>query len=360
VNDIDFAELERYVQYLQRQLVTPGSEAWSAHERVREWVTANRASLRGLLPSGSTADEITDEYVRFVTEFEHSGPYDSASASAIFAPLMGRIIAANRTTGLRTVRPIRLVDSPAIEATPFSRSTDGVHIIFAGHGTFSFCNYWAKLFVSLGEAQARGKERSFSSLTIEAIRNASKLALYYAHTGTVLGFGILESPHRLLPLRVAYLQAMELFCLGHEVGHCIADDDADHRYRGLLSDDDHRELELLCDRIGTCSSRIACSDDNWAGFCGAGAALMIYAHEICRNAQSRSASKSEATPHRHPPLAERIRAVREQVVSTSPADQVAAVSAYLDDVLALCDQLATLVNQVFDKIGFQGFNMTVD
>lgn len=359
MNDIDFAELERYVQYLQKQLVTPGSEAWSDHELVREWVSANRAKLRALLPSASTADQITDEYVRFVTEFECSGPYDSASASAIFGPLMDRIIAANRTAGLRTVRPISLVNSPAIEATPFSRSTDGVHIIFAGHGTFSFCNYWAKIFVSLGEAQARSKERSFSGLAIDAIRNASKLALYYACTGTVLGFGILESPHRLLPLRVAYLQAMELFCLGHEVGHCIADD-VDDRYRGVLSDEDHRELELLCDRIGICSSRIASSDDNWAGFCGAGAALMIYAHEICRNAQSRCASKSEASPHRHPPLAERIRVVREQVVSTSPADQVAAASAYLDGVIALCDRLATVVNQVFDTIGFQGFNMTDD
>ncbi len=341
---LDLAELERYIQYLQRQLLTPGTEAWFQHERFKEAILARPPSADAL-PLGN--QEMVDEYLRYIAEFQPTGPFDSASANAIFQPLMDAVVTAGRAAGFRTGRAITLATSTAIEATPYTRSTEGVHIIFLGAGTYAYCNYWAKVFASLTMGKPVRKTSGSVPLTFEAIRDAARLALYYASMDTVLGFGVLESKRQWAPFRLEYLRAMELFVVGHEYGHCVAED-ASERYRGTLLPAVQNELELLCDRIGTSITRFASSNDSWAGFCGAGAVLIMYAHEMCEAAR-RHLGRPIAEAHHYPNTARRVEVIRHQVVSTTPEDQLAAATAYIDDVITLCKELVQEVDKAIGE-----------
>lgn len=223
-DEIDFEEFRRYVEYHQRQLATPGTETWFDHERILESVSRRKATLGDSIPAESRA-EVVEQYVQAIDAFKPSGPYDTASARAIFDPLMDRIVQAAKVAGFRASRMITLHPSPAIEATPYSIATEAAHVIFVGPGTFMFCNYWAKIFTSLiTGTRVPHRGRGSVPLTVEAIVQAAKLGTYYALTGTVMGFGVMPSDPSALAFRSEYLQAMELFALGHELGHCIAHD----------------------------------------------------------------------------------------------------------------------------------------
>lgn len=350
--DIDFDELARYVAYLQQQLATPGTEAWFDHERIREWVKLRKDTLGESIPAESRA-ELVEEYVQAIDAFKPTGPYDSASARAIFEPLMDRVVEAAKAAGFRTSRAVTLHVSPAIEATPYTISTDAAHVIFAGPGTYMFCNYWGKIFTSLITGTPVAKRgRASLPLTLQAIAQASKLGTYYALTGTVMGFGVMPSDPRALQFRGEYVQSMELFALGHELGHCFAHD-ADERFCGMLTVDVNQELELLCDRIGTATSRAASTDGDeasWVAFCGAGAVLMMYAHEICQRARGHVGGASADAAHSYPSTSARVAVVREQVVSTTPDDQLEGATAYLDDVIALCEDLTDAASDVMARV----------
>lgn len=349
--EIDLSELERYKQYLQRQIATPGTEEWLSHERYKEHVLLNKSALGNQLPEG-LRQELVEDFVRQIQDFAPSGPYDSATAAAVFQPLMRLVVEAAGRLGLRTSRQVMLASSPAIEPTPYTRSTDGVHIILIGQATSAFCNYWAKILVSLTNGRPvapKGQKLSSSRLTLEAVRDATRLALYYAITGTVLGFGVLPSDPNVMVFRMEYVQAMEIFVLGHEYGHCVAED-ASERYRGQLTVDVQRELEMLCDQIGVAIGNKVGSDDSWAAFCGAGAILMIYGAELCANARRIRNELEEASGCTHPPAEERINGVRSQVLLTTPSDQRAAVTAYIDDLIVLCRELTSAVVGVLGDV----------
>lgn len=188
-----------------------------------------------------------------------------------------------------------------------------------------------------------------SRLTIEAVRDATRLATYYAYTGTVLGFGVLVSDPTAIAFRKEYVDAMELFVLGHEYAHCVLEDASD-RYRGVLSLELQVELELECDRIGTAIVSEIGATDSWASFCGAGAILMIYGAELCAIARTMIGAQAPPQACSHPPYRQRIDVVRMQVISTTPADQQPAVTAYLDDLDAMCRDLVDAVSEVLDSL----------
>jgi hypothetical protein len=349
VADIDFDEFYRYVAHLQRQLVTEGTELWFDHQRTREYVNARRATIGESIPIEARA-ELVDEYVRTINAFKPSGPYDSASAAAIFQPLLERVLKAAKKSNFRTSRMVTLVTSPAIEATPYTISTEAAHVIFAGPATFLFCNYWAKVFASLTTGQSISQQgRGSLRLTLEAITDASRLAVYYAMTGTLMGFGVMLSEAGALAFRMEYVEAMELFALGHEFGHCVAHDSAE-RFRGMLTEETLQELELLCDRIGTATSRAASTDGSLVAFCGAGAVLIMYAHEICQGARGCIATVGSNESPRYPATKARVAAVRDQVISTTPEDQLAGVTSYLDDVITLCEELTEATSEIIAQV----------
>lgn len=118
----------------------------------------------------------------------------------------------------------------------------------------------------------------------------------------------------------------------------------------MLTAEVHQELELLCDRIGTATSRTASIGGPWVGFCGAGAVLMMYAHEVCQRARAHVGGASPSGSHPYPSTMARVACVRDQVVSTTPTDQLEGVSSYLDDVIALCEDLSDAVSDVMAHV----------
>lgn len=343
VSDIDHSELSRYVQYLQRQIMTPGTEEWFQHERFKNAALA-RPELLESVPAES-GKEAREAFLQFLEGFEPSGEYDAAPAAAIFQPLMDELLRAAERVKMLPKRPITLAASTAIEVSPFTRSSEGVHIILVGPGTFAFCNYWAKIFSALPFGTPARDSGGSVPLCVEAVRDAARLTLYYAITGTVLGFGVLEA-HPQTPLhRHEYLRAMELFVLGHEFGHCVMED-ADERYRGQLTPEVLHELEIWCDRIGTSLTRFACEDDSWSGFCGAGAILMLFAHDLCATARKTRSAEREPESHSHPPFEARLSAIRTQVLTTTPDDQREGVTSYVDDLIAICSGLRETVGGI--------------
>lgn len=351
-DEVDRAELERYVRHLQRQVQTEGTEEWFSHERHKAWIATNRARVGESLPERDRAAAV-ESYVNYLEQFNAASPHDDATAAAIFQPLMKEVIDAAQQLGLRTRRAVVLACSPSIETTPFTLPSAGDHILLVGTATSAFCNYWAKIFVSLVHGQPVHRRAESgpipSRMTLEAVSNAVKLALYYGYTGTVLGHGALWSDPQWFAPRMEYVTAMEMFVLSHEYGHCIAEEASD-RYRGMLSAEMSRELELLCDRMGTAIAKLAGTNGGWVSYCGGGATLMIYASAICERARDLYGGARTSTACTHPPAQDRIAVIRAQVLSTTPPDQLAAVISFLDDLTALCEELKEVVVEILEDM----------
>ena len=165
----------------------------------------------------------------------------------------------------------------------------------------------------------------------------------------MLGFGVLTSDPEAMVFRMEYVRAMEIFALGHEYGHCIAED-AFERFRSQLSSEVHRELEMLCDRIGVAINHKIGSEDSWASFGGVGAVLMIYGAELCASARRIRSGSEDVSGCTHPPVEKQIDSIRTQILSTTPSDQLAAVTAYVDDLIALCRDLTKAVVGMLDDV----------
>jgi hypothetical protein len=219
-SEIDTRELRRYVEYLQGLMLGDSSKPWLDHARECSLIRDNsrqRLATR-------YGQEGVREWDRLITEFKPQTKYDCASSHLIFRPLLEEIVEIATSLGLGTRQPVSFASSPSIEPTLWNRSTDGVHIIFAGTGFSAFCNYWAKVLATLSHEAVRhtgGPEAADQKAFRAILRNRPdilwppvRLALYYGVTGTVLGFGPMADPMPSLPFRIEYVEAMEVFALG--------------------------------------------------------------------------------------------------------------------------------------------------
>jgi len=77
---------------------------------------------------------------------------------------------------------------------------------------------------------------------------------------------------------------------------------------------------------------------------------MFCAYEICRTAQQRCGEDLAIAAHAHPAMDERIAVVRDQVVATTPDDQVEGATAFIDDVIIICKELASAVDEILTAV----------
>jgi hypothetical protein len=269
----------RYVEYLQQQLLADDWKAVFEASTSTSWTEKNGDRLRKLAEYtfGSTGPSLT-EYLERYAQFTPKTQYDLPSSSAIFEPILEEVQKAAMMIGLTSTRPIVIFTSTDVGASPTARPTSGDHLLFVGPGTFSFFNYWGKCItaVTMALVPSIGFKRIEDARDLDSIFRddpsglilASKLALYYACFGTLLGFGEIQQPPHYVAYRMQLVHAMETFAVAHEYAHFIAEERLPD-FSGSLTPEKNQELEFFCDELALVISR-ECGNagDNYLSFYG--------------------------------------------------------------------------------------------
>lgn len=243
----------RYTDYFQRSLLSEGAESyWAGY---REWFESNRAAIGARLSEieGKSESRLSRSILNHIDD----GPLDDAMAKTIFQPLLTRALKIGKDGYSFPKNSVRLASSPALDPSPAALPSEFEHVLFIGQGTLRFCNYWAKIFTrslmalsSTANLDGLSDEQIVAELTKSGVvADAFKLASRHALHGTVLGFGRLDQPENQTAFRVMLLNAMEMFIVGHEVGHFITNE-MHPETAGLAPGKTARDLELDCDSIG--------------------------------------------------------------------------------------------------------------
>jgi hypothetical protein len=340
-------DLHRYIESLQRQLMTPGWEDFFDPQLMKAWLVKNGDKLN--VYSASQYDGTTSPAARLeelVNSFQPKTAFDSPQTQAIFEPILEEVKRAAKDMNIQVQRPIQIVTSTSAGVSPATRPTGGnaPHFLFVGLGTSSFCNYWAKAFTAIVKALAKpNPSRRFTQAEeVEAVLKsdpsgvvlAGRLALAYGVYGSLIGFGQVNEPADYWPYREQVLNSMEVFVVAHEFAHLIADEQLP-QFSGLLDAVTSRKLEYFCDELALqISRRYANHADNLLSFVGLGGVLLFRAMELSEYALARISAmngrpkvvstalrRSALEDSAYPTLTERIDRIKFLAVSTTPDDQ---------------------------------------
>src|SRR4051794_6659060 len=98
---------DRYIEYLQTQLLTPGWEDIFNAQSWAAWYRANSSRFRSsrvrVFDSGTDPVEHLE---RLATDFQPATRFDLHQTHEIFGPLLTKVQATAETLGLRPVRPV--------------------------------------------------------------------------------------------------------------------------------------------------------------------------------------------------------------------------------------------------------------
>lgn len=310
---LDERERLRYVESFQKQLVTQGSEGFLAgqklwFERNRERLAREFSAINAARPEPASA--IPNPFLTHRDKTE----YDSVFAHQIFTPMLERALKAAAELGYVLHRPATVANSPGVEPTAAALPSTDSHTLFIGHGTSSFCNYWAKVFAAViyGVGSLSPSERTPESV-VESIRSnpimvpAAKLVLRYASSESLLGFGELKQANHLSAFRLELVEAMETFIVGHEVGHFILHEQFPQD-NGMPPGKSAREMELECDLIGLrICSKVGQLEGNFSARHLVGPLLLFCMLQLCEDAKDMLCGQSGVVSESHPSVTERIR-----------------------------------------------------
>lgn len=311
---MDHLERQRYIEYFQRQLLPDGGDSfWQGH---KAWFDANRSVLaEQYLSVSKKPDGNAQALAAAVLAHQDQGEYDNFLAKQIFEPLVRKALEICEEDGFAPRNPVKFVNSPGFEPSAAAIPSSGEHLIFAGQGTFAFCNYWSKIFssaiVEVGELP--DEERVSPDAAITKLRqgrvllDAAQLALHYACFDSLLGFGQLKQPQELLGGRVMLVNAMEIFVVGHEIGHFLGHE-AYPESSGIPPGQDSKSHELECDAVGLAiSTAYGVREGNAFAFQLIGPLLLFYALRICEQVKSFLFDEAPAQSESHPSHEERFR-----------------------------------------------------
>jgi len=303
-------ELNRFIDYLQSQLVRNGSEVFLE----KRWFADNRERLAAEM--GDLARDEGDIFKRLehdILSHRDQTSHDFFYTHQIFSPLLEKTLNICKQAGLSPVRPVVLANSPNVEPSPAAWPSTHSHILFIGPGTYSFCNYWAKVIsttqykISQLQEEQRAAEQIETMLTNETIPvDAIKLVLHYALVGSLLGYGKLKQNDLLMGLRVQLLTAMEVFIVAHEVTHFVLHEQFSES-GGIRPGSTALEMEQTCDAMGlaVCAA-YGSEEDNIYAFDFMGPILFFYSLQLCQEGQNILLGYSPPKSTTHPTCEERI------------------------------------------------------
>jgi len=345
-------DLHRYIEFLQRQLLTPGWEAFFDPHLMKTWLAKSADATNAALPpqyGGGTSPVAHLE--KLVNSFQPTTAFDSPQTEAIFGPILEMVKRAAEEINVRVHRPIHIVTSTSVTPSPAARPTEGPHFLFIGLGTSSFCNYWAKAFTAIVKALEKQNplRRVAAAQDVEPVLRsdpsgvvlAGRLALAYGIYGSLIGFGQVNEPLDYWPYRKQVLDSMEVFVVGHEFAHLVADEQVS-QFQGTLDGEASRKLEYFCDQLALqISKRYANHEDNFLSFAGIGGLLFFRAMELSEYALERiseiyhasSSPRQRATARNsgYPSLTARIERIKALAVSLTEDDQRPQVADFLEE-----------------------------
>lgn len=307
-------ELERYIDYLQRQLVSPGSEPLL--EKQRRWLYENRERLVSQFRSLEGLDISQAERLELgFGVYSEPGSHESVLAREIFSPLLAEATSICERMGTKPNGPVVLASSPGMEPSAAAWPSDGTHVLFAGQGTYVFCNYWSKVFISaLSTLQSlKRRECTRANLTrllrrSSAFDDAIRLALYYSVTGSLVSFGKLGSQENKTEqiTRAMLVSSMEIFIISHELAHFTFYEQHPET-NGIPPQQSPKELELGCDAIGLSACTVyGLEHENTFATQFIGPLLFFHALAMCEDARDRILEVPHSANDTHPALSERI------------------------------------------------------
>lgn len=305
-------ENQRYIEYFQRQLAPEGSDAFWKGRKV--WFEENRVELSEQLHSLSKSDgDRLQTLATSILKHEDQGEYDSFFAKEIFEPLVEIALDICKKNKIELKNPVKFVNSPGLDPSPVALASSAEHLLFAGQGTFSFCNYWSKVFSSaIAEvAELPEEERNSPEAIVQkllqgnVIMDAARLSLRYAHSGSLVGFGRMAQDDDLTAFRTLLVNAMEIFAIGHEIGHFLAHEDYPET-SGIRPGQDAKSHELECDAIGLAiSTEYGVRNKNPFAFQLIGPLLLFYALHTCERVKSILVDEEPIRSDSHPTHEER-------------------------------------------------------
>jgi hypothetical protein len=367
-------DFHRYIEYLQRQLLIPGWEDFFDPQRMKTWLTQNADKFKvgGVRQYGGTTSPAA-HLEKILHTFQPKTAFDSPQTEAIFGPILEKVKRAAEEINIRVHRPIHIVTSTSVSASPAARPTEGPHFLFVGLGTSSFCNYWAKAFTAI--VKALGRHDPFRRFTraedVEAVLRtdpsgvilAGRLALSYGMYGSLMGFGEVNEPADYWSYRMQVLSSMEMFVVSHEFAHLVADEQLP-AFQGVLEDETSRKLEYFCDQLALQISRqYANHENNFVSFAGLGGILFFRAMELSEFALERISiiyGRSHSPSHApkgaalensgYPSLAARIERIKSLAVSLTPDDQRPQVAAFIEEYDLVASYLVHFLKDILGTL----------
>lgn len=359
-------EFKRYIEYLQRQCMDPQYADRFDSAKVTEWIKSNPPSLQRLYDRHLSGDAAAiEKHVSEATSYTPQFAYDTFHSAAVFTQVLQKVQDACSALNVSPRNLVVLSSSTEIGLTPLARaSSSGDHILFAGPGTMAFCNYWAKAYAALLNSFSRQCHPvtldradlfSLAKLFPEPLRLIGRLLLHYAYCGTFINFGEVTIPHENTALRMELLQSMEIFAIGHEVGHFVWEERRPNQTSSPDAEESH-STEYFCDQYGQAVSRWhGAAENNWSCFVTAGAILYLHSGSLSQRlfSKCRGGSGDDAESKSHPRTWDRINRAVENAVACVPADQAEVVRNYLNEIVAVVrfveNEVFPIVAEVIDQ-----------
>jgi hypothetical protein len=312
--DMDYQDNQRYIEYFQRQLVREGSDSFLRDHQL--WLEKNRTVFAERFRQiGIGHEEPASGLADSVLSHRNQGDYDSFFARQIFQPLVRKALDICNEGGFPLKNPVKFVNSPGLEPSPAALPSSIEHLLFMGQGTFAFCNYWCKIFSSamaevskLSSEERKSTEAIFNKLkSSQALLDATRLSVHYANFNSVLGFGRIEHPKNLVTIRALLVNSMEIFVVGHEIGHLLAHESHPETH-GIPEGTCLKEHELECDAVGLAiSTAYGVREENGFAFQLIGALLFFYALHTCDQVKGILVGHLPKSSESHPSHEERFR-----------------------------------------------------
>lgn len=315
MTDKDEKDDQRYIEYFQRHLLREGSDEFIRAQATR--LDSEREILvarhKDLLESENSSLE---NLQRDALTYQGKSYLDCFFSERIFNPLIEKTLSICKEAGIEQKLPVRFANSPSLDISPAALPSTATHILFAGHGTSTFCNYWSKIFSeSLFEASsltlstgkwdpiAYSDKIKGTSITT----TATSLAIFYSLNETLLGYGKLEQEEKFLLNRTLLLNAMKVFVIGHEIAHFSYHEDHPDTC-GIRPGNSNKDLEMECDGIGLAICTVyGLNEANTFTTNFIGPLMLLYAISLCEKIKTIITGKTAKPSETHPATLDRIK-----------------------------------------------------
>lgn len=152
--------------------------------------------------------------------------------------------------------------------------------------------------------------------------DATRLAVRYAYFGSLLGFGRIEQPKEHMGVRVLLVNAMEIFVVGHEIGHLLGYE-AHPETQGIPPGIDAKSHEIECDAVGLAiSTAYGVREENAFAFQLIGPLLLFYALRTCDQVKAILFDEAPTLSESHPSHEERLRFALKFLDATGVQDNI--------------------------------------